>query len=98
MAKVYDVVASMGEYQDRDGNTKVRWQNCGAIFETKNGLALKLDAIPAGNSWEGWFKLFEPKTQQAGSKANQGRATDQREAARSAAGLPSGGFDDEIPF
>lgn len=95
MSKKYDVVAAMGEYTDREGNTKVRWQNCGAVIETKNGLALKLESVPVGNQWEGWFKLFEPNGQKASSKVNQGRDTEMQSH-----GVPHGGsdFDDDIPF
>lgn len=64
MAKKYDVVAGNGEYQDRDGNTKVRWQNCGAVFEKDGKLSLKLECLPIGKDFDGWLKLFEPKQRQ----------------------------------
>ena len=67
MAKKYDVVAGIGEYQDRNGNTKVRWLNCGSIFQTDKGFSLKLDCVPVGG--DGWFKLFEPKAKQEAPKA-----------------------------
>lgn len=73
MPKVYEVVAALGEYTDREGNTKVRWQNCGSVFEKDGKLSLKLDVIPTA-PWDGWLKFFEPKQQQqASSRVNQGR-------------------------
>ncbi len=83
MAKVYDVVAAAGEYTDRDGNTKVRWINCGAVFETEKGLSLKLDAYAVG---EGWYKLFEPKKRGGGQVSPQ------------APNPPAQDPDDDIPF
>lgn len=59
MSKRYDVVAVTGKYTDKDGNEKSRYMNIGAVIQTKNGFALKLEAIPTG--WDGWANLFEPK-------------------------------------
>jgi len=84
MAKKYDVVAGIGEYQDRNGNTKVRWLNCGSIFQTEKGLSLKLDCVPVGG--DGWFKLFEPKQKSAAPPAKQAAPPDDAP------------FDDDLPF
>lgn len=82
MAKVYDVVATVGTYQ-KDGETKYISKNIGEIFETKNGLAMKIDATfnPAGctktDDGKVWLKLFEPRQdsgQQSGQQPSQGRA------------------------
>ena len=56
MAKKYDVSAVVGEY-----NGKPVWHKCGAVFETAKGLSLKLEALPVGKEFDGWFKLFEPR-------------------------------------
>lgn len=74
MAKKYDVVAGIGEYQDRNGNTKVRWLNCGSIFQTDKGFSLKLDCVPVGS--DGWFKLFEPKQKQQPQQQSQDEFSD----------------------
>ena len=66
MAKVYDVVATVGTYE-KDGETKYISRNVGAVIETRNGLSLKLDASfnPAGckrnDDGSVWLALFEPK-------------------------------------
>ena len=73
MAKKYDVVAGIGEYTDKEGNTKVRWLNCGSIFQTDKGFSLKLDCVPVGG--DGWFKLFEPR-QKSQAQAPQTQPAD----------------------
>lgn len=60
MGIAYRVMASTGEYTDRDGQTKKRWQQCGAVFEKDGRLSLKLESLPVGPDWSGWFSLFEP--------------------------------------
>ena len=62
MPKKYDVVAITGEYTDRQGNTKKRYLNCGAIFEKDGKFSLKLEALPVGS--DGWFGLYPPKSSQ----------------------------------
>ena len=63
MPKIKDVVARGDEYQDRDGNTKVRWINCGAMFKNAEGkVSIKLDSLPV--NFDGWLNLFDPKPRQ----------------------------------
>lgn len=60
MAKIKDVVARGEEYQDRNGNQKVRWINCGAMFKNNEGkVSIKLDSLPV--NFDGWLSLFDPK-------------------------------------
>lgn len=64
--KRFDAAVSTGEYTDRDGNQKKRWQNVGVVFENDNGqLSLKLETIPVGPGWSGWINFFEPKERDA---------------------------------
>ena len=67
MSKKYDVVAIVGKRRD----DKPNYVRVGAVFETERGLSMKLDAIPAGNEWNGWLSFFEPqsRTQQASKPA-----------------------------
>jgi len=58
MAKVYDVVVVVGEKDDG----KPVWKNCGAVFQTDKGFAMKLDLVPIGG--DGWFKFFDPQKKQ----------------------------------
>jgi hypothetical protein len=57
MSKVYDVVAIVGKRRD----DKPNYVKCGAVFTTEKGMSMKLDSIPAGGEWNGWFSFFEPK-------------------------------------
>ena len=83
--KKFDVVAVVGETKEG----KPVWHKCGAVFETAKGLSLKLEAMPVGKDFDGWFKLFEPRQddrQQEAPKPQQDQPA------------PGGGFNDEIPF
>jgi hypothetical protein len=93
MAKKYDVVASLGKYTDAQGNEKTRYLNCGLVVETENGLSMKLNAIPVGNEWNGWFNLFEPNKQESKPAADPPKA-----ATGSGAGKPDDFDDFGIPF
>lgn len=35
--KIYDLAVKTGEYQDRQGNKKGRWQNVGAVMQGDDG-------------------------------------------------------------
>lgn len=65
MAQKYDVVATVGTYE-KDGETKYKNRNVGAIIQTKHGFRLKMDASfnPAGcprdDDGSVWLALFEP--------------------------------------
>lgn len=85
--KAYDVVAKTGEYTDREGNTKPKWLNVGAVLKTDNGHVLLIDRHfnPAGlpdpeNRGTVMLSLFEPKARGESQPA------------------PSEGPSDEIPF
>mgnify|MGYP001268906192 FL=1 len=95
--KRYDVVAVIGSYTDRNGMEKRRYMNCGAVFETEKGLSLKLEAIPVG--FDGWFQLYEPRTEQQSPAVQRHTfrqpATASRHAAAAAA---QEDFEDDIPF
>lgn len=58
----YDVLARTGTYTNAGGEEKSRWMKCGVVFENEKGyLSLKLEGIPVGQEWSGFFSLFEPK-------------------------------------
>lgn len=55
--KKYKLVATVGEYTDREGNKKKQYTTIGHEFENEKGnRALKIDQIPVG--WNGWFMRF----------------------------------------
>lgn len=86
--KVFDAVATVGEYKDSSGNTKKRYVNVGAVFENDKGqMSLKLETIPVGPNWSGWISFYEPKAKDSAQATSTIR--------------PSGGvadFEDDIPF
>lgn len=90
--KIYDAAVKVGEYQ-KDGETKGRYLNVGAVLKGENGPYLLLDRTfnPAGVAnpearGNVIVSLFQPKQEQAPAPAPQQQ--DQ-----------GGGFqDDSIPF
>ena len=63
MSKVKkEITAIVGQYTNKDGQTKNRYQRIGSIIETRNGEMVKLDVIPLKeNGWDGWAYLNDPK-------------------------------------
>lgn len=108
--KKYDAVATIGEYKDRNGETKKRYVNVGSVFENDKGnLSLKLDAVPVGQEWSGWISFFEPKERDGQRNPQGGRDVPASEAMRKPAGQhqqakqnayqpDDGGDSDPIPF
>lgn len=64
--KKFDVVANVGEYTNRQGETKKRYLNIGAVFENDQGhMSIKLECVPLGPEWSGWANLYVPKERDA---------------------------------
>lgn len=86
MSKVkYDVVAIVGKRRD----DKPNYVNCGVVIEKDGKFSMKLNSIPAGNEWNGWFSLFAPKPRN-GEQSAQKPASNDPPASKD--------FDDDIPF
>lgn len=67
MALKYEAKCKSGTYTNRNGEEKTNWVKIGAVFETNNGLSMKIDSIPV--VWDGWVSFFEPKPkEEAASK------------------------------
>jgi len=66
MAKtIYEVTVITGEYKNKDGDIKKRYQRIGSVIETKLGPMLKMDATPIiEGGWSGWAYLNAPKDEQ----------------------------------
>lgn len=100
MGKIYEVTAVTGTYE-KDGETKKRYMNIGSVIETKNGLSLKLEAVPV--AWDGWAYLNEPQQQREQQQKTAARIP-QRPGAAAARGHGAqapAGFDDidsDVPF
>lgn len=94
----YEVTASVGKYT-KDGEEKTRYLRCGSVFENEKGhLSVKLDCVPVGQEWSGWFSLFEPREQ--GQDRTPQDAYRKREPyqARDNGGGDGPDDSDEIPF
>ena len=85
--KRFEVVAKVGEYE-QNGEKKARWANCGIVFENeKNGaLNLKLETIPVGDLWNGWFMLKPVSNEARASASSNGSSAS---ASASAASAPA---------
>ena len=93
-APTHDVVATIGEYTDRDGNKKKRYLTCGKCFTDDQGRqSLKMDAIP-GPGWSGWLSLY-PIEKQAPRQAPDPRP---QRTTTSTPPPEDDGADDDIPF
>lgn len=84
MSKILqEVTTIVGEYKNKDGETKKRYQRIGSIIDTKNGAMLKLDVLPLKEGgWDGWAYLNAPKEEQAQPQqryksAQQNRVSDE---------------------
>ena len=90
---IHDVVATIGEYTDREGNTKKRYQKCGAAFTNDEGqISIKLDAVPCSPDWSGWLSLYEKK------EYDQPRQQQQRPPAEPVRQKVADEPEDSIPF
>jgi hypothetical protein len=78
MAKtIYEVKVRTGQYTDKNGQTKGRYERIGSVIETKNGPALKIDAIPVCDPpWNGWANLYAPQPQEGLHPAKRDNFTD----------------------
>jgi hypothetical protein len=93
MREVFEVVATIGEYQNRQGETKREYLKVGSLMQGDDGrqaLVLKrhinLAGLPEKNG-RVWLNLYEPKPR-------EGQQPAQRQAAQTAE--PE--FDNDIPF
>lgn len=59
MIRKFEIVATVGEYTDKDTGRKVkRTLPIGGIYESSNGrLVMRLDAVPTQRDWSGWAAL-----------------------------------------
>ena len=106
--KTHDIVAKVGEYTDRQGNTKARYENVGALMQGDNGpfimmkRTFNLAGLPQDGRDNALLSCFEPRDDQQGNN-NGTRQQSARQASYDAqrpSGAPAGGadFTDEIPF
>ena len=63
MAILKNITARSGTYKDKQGNEKSSYVRCGVILETKNGEAIKLEALPV--NFDGWLYMHDPEPREA---------------------------------
>ena len=107
MAKIYDVVATVGTYQ-KDGEKKYLNKNVGSVIETKHGLAIQIDAhfnlaaLPMTEDGKVWLKLFEPQDSREDKPQDQSAPQPQQRSPQpqqtNPTPPPMDSFDDDIPF
>lgn len=103
--KIKDLAVKTGSYTDRNGDTKGRYENVGAILEMDDGgkmMLLKRSFNPAGVPFKDGsdqiiISVFDvkPRDGEGGFQEAPRAAPAPAPAAPSANG---GGFDDDIPF
>lgn len=63
--KTHDVVAVVGRYTDASGAEKKRYLTVGSAFVNEHGrISIKLDALPVGEQFSGWFQLYDVKKEE----------------------------------
>lgn len=95
--KTHDIVAKVGEYTDRQGQTKPSYKNVGALMQGDNGPFLMLERTfnPAGMPIDGRgnviLSCFEPRQQDGQQNGGQQRQQDSGNRAGYDAQRPQGG-------
>lgn len=95
--KTHDIVAKVGEYTDRQGQTKARYENVGALMQGDNGPFIMIKrtfnvaGLPNDGRESALLSCFEPRND------NQHRPQSGAPAG-GAAGNQGPDFSDEIPF
>ena len=105
--KTHDIVAKVGEYTDRQGNTKARYENVGALMQGDNGpfimmkRTFNLAGLPQDGRDNALLSCFEPRDDQQQGNRQQSA----RQASYDAQRPQSGGYggsanldESEIPF
>jgi hypothetical protein len=102
MAKKYDLVVKVGEYTDRDGQTKGRFKNVGVMMDGDKGPYILLDRTfnPAGVGGNDGresiiVSLYEPKDNQGQQPSQAQQQHSQQKANAYQSQRP---IEDSIPF
>lgn len=104
--KTHDIVAKVGEYTDRQGNTKARYENVGALMQGDNGpfimmkRTFNLAGLPQDGRDNALLSCFEPRDDQQQGNRQQSARQSSYDAQRPSGGRGySDGIDEsEVPF
>ena len=105
--KTHDIVAKVGEYTDRQGNTKARYENVGALMQGDNGpfimmkRTFNIAGLPHDGRDHALLACFEPRDdQQQGNRQQPARhaSYDAQRPQSGGRGYSDGIDEGEIPF
>ena len=105
--KTHDIVAKVGEYTDRQGNTKARYENVGALMQGDNGpfimmkRTFNLAGLPQDGRDNALLSCFEPRDdQQQGTRQQSARQSsyDAQRPSGGGRGYSDGIDESEVPF
>lgn len=83
-SKKYDIAVAVGEYTDKNGDKKKRYQNVGVVMQGDNGPYILLERwfnpagiVNADNRSNLILSLFEPRDNQSGGQQSAPTASTQ---------------------
>ena len=89
----HDIVATTGSYKDGTGKDKKRYTTVGKMFTDDTGRqSIKLDTIPVGPDWSGWFSIYPRDNNRQQQPSTQDHTADAFDRIQNDVGA------DEIPF
>lgn len=60
MKKFGNLVATIGEYTNKEGDKKKNYLTVGIVFEDDKGrLSVKMNAMPVTPEWSGWLSIYK---------------------------------------
>lgn len=94
----HNVVATIGEYTDLEGNKKKRYMNVGVCFTNDQGQqSIKLNALPVTPDWSGFLSLYPKETSSNSGNQQRPSAEPQRQQPPHHSQIDAGDGDD-LPF
>ena len=61
MKIIYQILATVGTYKDREGKPAKRQVPVGVVFQSDGGnLSMRLDLIPVSPDWKGFLAFRRP--------------------------------------
>ena len=102
--KTHDIVAKVGEYTDRQGNTKARYENVGALMQGDNGpfimmkRTFNIAGLPNDGRDNALLSCFEPRDDQQPRQQSARQASYDAQRPSGGRGYSDGIDESEVPF
>ena len=97
--KIKDLVATIGEYTNKDGEVKKRYFTLGHIYETDDGSRWgTFKQLPLGTEWSGTFGVYDAKEWNQDSPKTNATAIDAGPSAQRNIEQVGLRQDDDVPF